>query len=274
MREEDEVISFIMQEAYGTRYVQIRQFLKIPFINHAFFSRVGGVSTYPYYSLNFNKNGDSQDNIEKNKEIVSNILHCDSHNFVSIQQVQGDIILIIKEPLLDADVLSNKEGDALTTNVPNIVLSVKTGDCLPIIFSSTDGTVVGIAHTGWRGTLLRIANKVISVFENVFGCKREMILVGLGPSIGSCCYEVGWELYQKFQNDNFNIERCFYKKNKKLFLDLQMANIDEMTKFGIPRHHIFSIQLCTSCLRNDFFSYRRDKGITGRQINVITRQTK
>lgn len=156
--------------------------------------------------------------------------------------------------IIDLDEKEAAVGDGLVTSRRNVFIGVKVADCLPIYFVSSNR--VGIAHAGWRGTLNRVALKMLENF-------RDKPSYFFGPCINPCCYEVKPDLYGQFKNDF--PESVFTVKDNGTFLDLKAANrylLKDLSEAG-------SLDLCTSCNPELFYSYRRDKELVGRNFALI-----
>jgi hypothetical protein len=136
-------------------------------------------------------------------------------------------------------------------------------DCVPIILADPVRLVVGIVHAGWHGTYKKIIKVAVEAMVNEFGSDKQKIESAIGPAIGSCCYRIGEDLAYKFTSYKSAID----KRDAKYYLDLKKANLLQMIEAGIDRRNIFVSDICTSS-NADFFSYRRDKGITGRQSAI------
>ena len=158
---------------------------------------------------------------------------------------------------------SIKEADASFTNDPGIVCAILTADCLPVFVSKKDGSMVGIAHAGWRG----LASGVIEKLLDKFDCRGEDIVVHLGPAISMYSFEIGDEVKEIYLNKNASFDRCFSYQNNKLFLDLYDA-----ARVVLEGYNISSISggdRCTLKEKDDFFSYRRDGAKSGRMAHLI-----
>lgn len=246
----------------GIPYFEISEIAQIGWIHHGFLSRQGGVSSPPYDSLNLSHhNGDQNRNVSQNKNLIAGALSFDPGCLILLNQIHQDQILILKEPL---DHLPPPlEYDALITNVPNRYLGILTADCLPIFVVDQKRRVVAAIHAGRQGTALHIVTQVIKKMEEEFGCSLEDLLITLGPSIGSCCYEIDDKVFLT-EWEPYSIS----KGRGKWMVDLAHINMAMMKKVGIEEKQIFWVNLCTSCNSNLFFSYRKE-GQTGRQLSFI-----
>lgn len=162
-------------------------------------------------------------------------------------------------------------ADGIFTTQQNLALCIKTADCVPIFLFDKEHKVIAAVHAGWRGTALKILKKTISKMEHFYKTKPENTYLFIGPAIGQCCYEVGKEVYEVFgflgkrRQDFFN-----RKKGNSYMMDLKGINAYIAELEGIPTENIDTSDLCTFCNADLFFSYRRDKEETGRNVSFIT----
>ncbi len=243
-------------------YLEIPELTNLGWIRHAFLTRQGGVSLPPYDSLNLsNKNGDREELVSQNKNLVAAAFGFDSRRLILLDQMQKDQVLLLKEPVMSLP--SPLEYDALITNFPNTYLGIQAADCLPIFIADRKKKVIAAVHAGRQGTALHITAKVIEKMEGEFDCSSKDLLIAIGPSIGSCCYEVDENVFQQ-EWKPFSTPRG----SGKWMVDLAQINIAQMKREGIKEEQIFWINLCTHCHNDLFFSYRKE-GRTGRQLSFI-----
>jgi YfiH family protein len=246
----------------GIPYFEIPEVAKLGWIRHAFLTRQGGVSLPPYDSLNLSdKNGDSGEFVSRNKNLIAKTFGFDSRRFILLDQMQQDQILLLKEPTISLS--SPLEYDALITNSQNTILGILTADCLPIFVIDQKNKVIAAIHAGRQGTALHITAKVLKKMEEEFGCSSKDLLITLGPSIGSFCYEIDEKVFHP-EWTPFSTSRG----EGRWIVDLVQINIAQMKREGIKEAQIFWINLCTYCHSDLFFSYRRE-GRTGRQLSFI-----
>ena len=138
-----------------------------------------------------------------------------------------------------------------------------TADCLPVFVSNKNGTMVGIAHAGWRGLISGVIENLISSFNS----DGDNLVVHLGPAISKNSFEVGDEVMGLFLAKNINFERSFTIKNKSNYLDLYDAA--KVILEGLKIKSISGGYRCTFEESNDFFSYRRDGVNSGRMAHLI-----
>jgi YfiH family protein len=243
-------------------YFEVPEFVKVGWIRHGFLTRQGGVSLPPYDSLNMSdKNGDQEDFVSKNKNRIATCFGFDSSRFILLDKMQQDQVLLLKEPIITLP--SSLEYDALITNSLNTFLGIVTADCLPIFVVDQKKKVVAAIHAGRQGTALHIAEKTLRKMEKEFNCSLKDLLIGMGPSIGSCCYEIDERVFHP-EWKPFSTS----KEAGKWMVDLAQINIAQMTGEGVKKEQISWISLCTLCHSDLFFSYRKE-GRTGRQLSFI-----
>ena len=243
-------------------YFEIPEIANLGWIRHAFLTRQGGVSLPPYDSLNLSdKNGDHKEFVSRNKNLIVKTFGFDSRGLVLLDQMQQDQILLLKQPVHSLP--SPLEYDALITNSPNTIPGILTADCLPIFVVDQKKRVIAAIHAGRQGTALHITAKVLKKMEEEFGCSSKSLLIALGPSIGSFCYEIDEKVFRS-EWEPFSTLRGVGKWG----VDLAQINIGQMKREGIKEDQIFWINLCTHCHSDLFFSYRKE-GQTGRQLSFI-----
>jgi YfiH family protein len=158
----------------------------------------------------------------------------------------------------------------MVTKKPEAFLSVLTADCVPILFVAPKSKIVAAVHAGWRGTLAGIAPKMVRRFKEQHGVVADEIEAALGPSIGSCCYEVKNDVTEPLRQKWGPLaEASIELRDGKFFVDLKRLNRAILEDTGIPSNQIHQLGSCTSCAKDEFFSYRRDGIPTGRQISFI-----
>lgn len=230
--------------------------IKSPAINcvHGFSTRQGGVSQAPFDSLNLGGSQDLPENILKNRQAALEALHLPFSKLCYLKQVHGNHVALAQT--------GAQEGDALATNQKDLVLAISIADCYPILFYDNVNKVIAGAHAGWRGTQTKIAATTVDAMLKL-GAKAEHIKVAIGQGICQDNFEVGEEVIQKFRDAGFP-ETC-WNRNK---IDLIKANLFILLQNNIVEKNIWTMNRCT--FEKDFFSYRRDKGVTGRMWAVIS----
>lgn len=245
-------------------------FKKYPSLLHAVTTKS---SDFPYaFSLAMHT-GEDVENIVANREILSKLLQGekDLHFIVANQTHSDNISIIRKKENKGWRQLDNaiENCDALITDVEGVVLSILTADCVPVLLYDREKEVVGAVHAGWKGTKAQIVSKTIQKMIEVYGCNPKDIIAGVAPSIGSCCYEVRKDVAEHF----FDTPEGFSSKDEKYMLDLPYINQQQLLDSGLKTEHIEMSHLCTACEVEQFFSYRKEQGCSGRFMSMIGMRT-
>ena len=242
----------------GVAYLAFKKFEKYPFISHAFSTRFGGVSKNEFSSMNFYLSGsETAENVEENYKLVRS------------RQVHGDKIKVISKECIINGNLNFLGVDGFITDIPGVVLKTSHADCCPIYMFDPVRKVVGLAHAGWRGTVSKIAENLSRNFTEKFGSKKENLICALGPCIGECCFEVGEEVKNEFEN--LKLEMVFkQKENGKFNVDIKETNKRILENFGVPSENIVKSDICSCCNKDWLFSHRATKGKRGNNGAFIT----
>jgi polyphenol oxidase len=234
---------------------------------HGFMGRRGGKSRGPYAELNMSyRVSDDPKAVSQNVCDMKLAVGIHDGRVVTMRQVHGDNIVEVK----DKSLKEVGEADGMITAEKDIFLGILTADCVPIFFVAPKEKIVAAVHAGWRGTLAGIAEKAARLFTDQLHVPADEIEVALGPSIGSCCYEVKDDVAGPLLKRWGGIAQASIQKREgKTYLDLRQLNRAVLSQAGIPETNIFQIGPCTSCSPDDFFSYRRERSETGRQISFI-----
>ena len=147
--------------------------------------------------------------------------------------------------------------DGLVTTNSNILLTLKVADCVPVFLYEPLKRIIGLVHSGWRGTVKNIVSNAIKLMQKN-GAEPRGIKCFLGPAIGKCCYEVDWEVSRNI-NDEAK-EKMNYEKWK---VDLHGQIKYQLTELGVPTNSIRASNICTF-ESLECHSYRRDKENAGR----------
>ncbi|GAB3334475.1 peptidoglycan editing factor PgeF [Larkinella ripae] len=222
--------------------------------------RHGGVSPFPFASLNVGINTtDSPENVRENRQRFFSALGVDPEQVTSSYQVHGDQILTVTKP-------GRFEGfDALITNQPNHFLTVTVADCTPILLYDREKRAVAAIHAGWRGTVARIVEKTVQALQDQFGTNPADCFAFVGTCIDRCDFEVGPEVAEQFDKEH----QQFDQRRQKFTVDLKTANLAQLQAAGIPAYQIGVSPYSTIAHNRDYFSYRAEKGTTGRMLALI-----
>jgi purine-nucleoside/S-methyl-5'-thioadenosine phosphorylase / adenosine deaminase len=278
--------------------------MRLPWLIHGFSTRIGGFSTaYRKGDLNlgFTKD-DAKATVERNRVAFLRELRAITHKrrgsrnagaslwpLITVRQIHSDIIhrvdSIQGEPLA---------GDGLITATPGLLLAIQAADCLPVMLVDPKRRAVGVFHAGWRGTVKRIVEKGVGEMHRCFGSRPLDLKAAIGPGIQGCCYEVGAEVRTKFESQFAYAANLFREVKEsdpvrekypllfltarapghselptRIFLDLVEANRQQLLAAGVLKKNIDASPLCTNCHPDLLFSYRAEKGKTGRMMGVV-----
>ncbi|MGC8872163.1 MAG: peptidoglycan editing factor PgeF [Caldimicrobium sp.] len=179
------------------------------------------------------------------------------------KQIHSNKVFYLEK--IDSSIL---EGDAIITTLKNLTIGVQTADCLPILVADKYKRVIGAVHAGWRGTLSGILKKTLEKILSL-GIDPEDILIAIGPHIQSCCYEVGEDLIELLP-DKFKTSPYLIKRDESFYLNLSLLNLFQAKDLGIPEKNIWISKECTSCNKEKYHSYRREKNYLFSQVSIIT----
>ena len=245
---------------------------KLPFIRHGFSTRLGGVSEGVCASMNlsFAREADA-DKVRENFRRIGSALGIRPEQMVgSMQTHTRNVITITGKDAGNAVTRpqSFRDVDGMITAVPGLALVTYFADCVPLYFVDLSEKVIGLAHSGWKGTCARIGEAVISRMAAEFGCRSENILAAIGPSICQSCYEVSEDVARAFREEFREPGACERilmpgKAPDKSQLDLWEANRQVLLSAGILPQHIQTAGLCTCCNPDFLFSHRASSGKRG-----------
>lgn len=186
-------------------------------------------------------------------------LGLEDYQAVVPKQVHGTDILVAEK----GEIPDRPVADGAITKVPGIALVVKVADCVPIYLVDPQTPAVGLVHAGWRGASQGIVRKAVQTMGREYGTNPGDIVAALGPAIQTCCYEVGEEVAIRFP------ESVRRRHGVKCHLDLLGANVLDLLNAGLKKTNILKSSQCTSCEREKFHSYRRERRIAGRHYAVL-----
>jgi YfiH family protein len=213
--------------------------------------------------------GENKEEIIQNRNVIPGFFKSDKNlHFIVANQTHSDHIKIIAkretkgwESVEDAI----EDCDALITNEKEIVLTILTADCVPVLLYDNEKEVVAAVHAGWKGTKAKIVAKTVKKMKEMYGCEPENIIAAVAPSIGSCCYEVGEDVAEHF----FDTADGCRKTGEKYMLDLPLINKKQLLDVGLKEVNIEMSDVCTACEVDRYFSYRKEQGCSGRFMSMI-----
>lgn len=231
-------------------------------ITHFITTRKGGVSRKPFDTLNLGFNvPDDPKHVAKNRALLAEALGFPIGSLTTAKQVHGNKVAIVNKGQRGREL----DGfDAMITDVPGICLMVQIADCPPLLLYDPVHKVIGAVHAGWRGTVKKIAFNAVMSMSKIFKSDPHNIYVGIGPSIGPCCYEVGDEVVREVADKLNDPDELIIKRNGKDYFDLWEANKRQLIEAGVPGSNIEVSGICTKDNSDTFFSSRASNGLTGR----------
>lgn len=238
-------------------------FEKTGVVKSAFSTRIGGVSKGCYESMNLSfDRGDDKDAVMENFQRIASAIGTNCHDMVLSRQTHTANVRVVTEEDKGKGIVRERDYtdvDGLVTNVPGICLVTSYADCVPLYFVDPIKKVIGLSHSGWRGTVGKIGKETVRVMKERFGCDPADILAAVGPSICQDCYEVSGDVIEKFKEafDEKDWDNLFYRKNNgKYQLDLWKANESVFRESGICKEHIAVTNVCTHCNSKILYSHR------------------
>lgn len=259
-------------------FLQYRKLKETAFICHGFSTRMGGVSSGIYSTMNFKEDGeDTSENIRENYRRMAQALGCDVNKMVRSQLCHGVRVHEVVPKDFGVGVLARStllDYDGLITDIPGVTLVATFADCVPLYFVDTVHHAIGLAHSGWRGTVDRIAWKMLAEMKRAYQTKPQDVQIAVGPCICGDCYEVGEDLREAFVelfSGQIEVETGVAfsdicrpgREPGKYFLDLRLANLQSFLKAGVSREQIIISDICTCCNPELIFSHRFTKGKRG-----------
>lgn len=268
-----ETITCIKRE--GVPFLQFPIFKPYPLV-HGFSTRLGGVSSGHCATMNLSfTRGDAVSDVRENHRLFARAVGYDVSELVLTDQVHGTVIKRVGAEdcgEVFQDERSIRETDGLITNEKNVMLMTFFADCVPLLFFDPVQQAVGNAHSGWRGTVQKMGQKMVESMEREFGSRPEDIRAVVGPSICRACYEVDEAVIREFDDvfDEKYRERLYDKKeNGHYQLDLWEANRIILEEAGMKPEHICVSGLCTYEHPEQLFSHRYTNGRRGNLCAVI-----
>ena len=302
----------------GLQVLEAPPLARLKWLVHGFSTRPGGASELTttrggqdtcekVLNLGFT-DWDKSERVRGNREKFFRAIGAGKMRVVALRQIHSDVVHVVVHAIDSGNESagdtnspgtqladSAPQGDALITRESGVMLVVQTADCVPILLADPKRRAVAAIHSGWRGTVRRIAAKALGRMQMEFGTKPEDVMAALGPGIGQSCYEVGTEVAAEFQAQFPNAREWFegpfdqladsdndpnwlpwltmkppghQPLSPRVQLDLIAANRAILEEAGIPARNISSSGLCTACRSDLFFSFRKER-TTGRMMAVI-----
>lgn len=238
------------------------------------FDRINNDRIMSFYSRKPIDFGGSAAEGEGRRRLIEKIEDDFNYRFRSVvkctKQVHGDKVLIIGEDDLGKE---QGEADGLLTDLHGVALEIHTADCQSVFLYDPVREVIGNVHSGWKGTVQKIAPKAAGLMIDHYGCRPQDIEVYINPSILSCCFEIEEDVVEQFRRVVDVSKYCRKDRvvdgRQKYYMDTAAINRDLLIKEGILPGHIFLSDVCTMCNTREYHSYRGDHHVTGRNGSMI-----
>ena len=242
-------------------------------VRHAFSTRLGGVSPAPFDSLNLgNPNGcpvqDDYDRVWHNYRLLQEAAGCGGRELCRVHQVHGCGVAPVETGrAFDVSI----KADALVGDDPSRVLSVRVADCVPVLLATSDGRTVAAVHAGWRGVVAGVVTRALEALTARSGAAPVEVIAVVGPCIGFDAFEVGPEVLDEFRRV-FGADAPVRPRptgDGKGLVDLRGAVRLQLVAAGVTPDRIDTTERCTYRDAGEFFSHRRENGVTGRMAAII-----
>jgi YfiH family protein len=238
------------------------QTLDYPDITHAVFTRHGGYSPPPWESLNMGGMlGDDDKRVVRNRTLAFKVVGRDPTSIFDVWQIHSAKVICVDAPRRQG--FPYIKADALLTSNPEVTLFMRFADCVPIFLFDPFRKVVGLVHSGWKGTLKKIVQEAVFTMVQKYDSKPRNIRAGIGPSISFSQYPIGVEVADLVRNKlGSESENVLTYVNGAVQFDLWEANRILLTQVGL--HDIEMANICTASQLDDWYSHRGEGGKTGR----------
>lgn len=243
---------------------------KLKFLQHGFFTRIGGMSEGVYEGLNCAySSGDKKDHVDANRAKVAETLGVTPENLVTLKQVHSAKAVAVTAPFKDGQ---TPEADGIVTATRGLAIGVLTADCAPVLFADKKARIIGAAHAGWKGAVGGVMEATIDAMEKL-GAKRENIHAAIGPCIGPLSYEVGADFKKPFLEQDAGNDAFFTAAEKPdhFIFNLPAYAVHRLTLAGIQTVH--DTRQDTLPNESIYYSYRRTcqrkEADYGRQLSAI-----
>lgn len=257
----------VAKQREGVLFLTFPAFSQIEGITHLFTTRLGGVSEGIFDSMNLSySRGDNKEAVDENYRRIASVLGCRMEDIVCSDQTHTTNIRKVTAADKGKGVTKERDYtdvDGLVTNEPGLVLATFYADCVPLYFADPVKKVIGLAHSGWRGTVGRIGEKMIEKMEQEYGCHRKDIMAAIGPSICQDCYEVSEDVAEQFLQEFGSGVLADGRAEGKYQLDLWKANEMVFLQAGLLPENITVTDICTCCNDKLLFSHRASQGRRG-----------
>lgn len=248
---------FDVRERKGVPYLAYPLLEQTGIVNHGFSTRLGGVSTGCWATMNISTSrGDDPKAVAENQRRIAAAIGVNEKKMVFTRQTHTTNVAVVTEKDYGAAL---PETDGMITNVPGLCLVTFYADCVPLYFIDPVRKAIGLSHSGWRGTVHKMAKVTVQKMQETFGTNPADVIAAIGPSICQDCYEVSEDVILQFRQ-NYRKEYWeslyYQKENGKYQLNLWRANEINFLEAGIRKDHMAITNVCTCCNPEVLFSHR------------------
>ncbi|WP_455034595.1 peptidoglycan editing factor PgeF [Lachnoanaerobaculum gingivalis] len=264
LKKNDKNILKLKKARNGVEYFSFEALEKYEGLINGFSTRIGGVSEGPYASMNlsFSREPDNKDGVLENYKRMAEALGVKEDSFVLSYQEHSTNVRVVGKRDMGKGVSVERDYrniDGLITDERGITLGAFFADCIPLYFYDRKKQVIGLAHSGWRGTCKKMGAVMIDEMAKNFGTDAKDVIACIGPGICQDCYQVSEDVYEEFSK-NFrreDIESIFREDGKDHFrLSLWKANETVLKEAGVLPENIFTSNICTACNPDLLYSHR------------------
>ncbi len=259
-----------LMEKNGVPFIQFKNLSATGVVRHGFSTRLGGVSKGIFTSMNLNfKRGDDPEDVMENYRRIAKALEVRVEDMVLSDQTHTTNVRVVMEADRGKGIIKPQDYtdvDGMITNVPGLVLVTSYADCVPLYFVDPVKRVIGLSHSGWKGTVGHMGARTVEQMHSVFGCEPSDLVAAIGPSICQSCYEVSEDVADAFRQafTPSQAETVLLDKgNGKYQLDLWKVNWYVLTDSGLLPENIAVTDICTACRPDLLWSHRKTHGQRG-----------
>jgi YfiH family protein len=254
------------QQNENIRYFTF-EFLTDDQIAHAIFTRQGGTSPAPWYSLNVGGTvGDDKERVIENRYRSFRALGRSYDSLYDVWQVHGTDVVCVNSPRPTRE--AYRKADIILTDQIGVSLFMRFADCVPILLYDPIRRVIGIAHAGWQGTVKKVPAHAVEAMVTCYGSTPADIMAGIGPSIGPHHYDVGIDVVEQVQaafgSDATGLLGSFNGNVGQSQVQFDLWSANRLTLENVGVRYVEMSGLCTACHLSDWYSHRAEQGQTGR----------
>lgn len=257
--------------------LQFPQLSQTGIVEHCFTTRMGGVSSGIFASMNLSfTRGDNPEHVLENYRRIAAAMGTSIEHIVCSDQTHTTNVRVVGREDGGRGVTREKDYtdvDGLITNEPGVLLATFYADCVPLYFVDPVNKAIGLSHSGWRGTVGRMGQKTLEAMAKHYGTNPKEVYAAIGPSICQDCYEISADVAEHFYHEFGDVCSKYSKDganpiledkgNGKYQLNLWKTNEMILLEAGIQPEHLSVTNICTCCNEKLLFSHRASQGKRG-----------